>query len=174
MKSRACMLSVTALTLGSALAFATSSMAADLPQSGSFKIHSAFKGNDQMAQIGDKHFMGSGNAWAVTYNDAGSGLLHMGAALCAYTLDDMNGSFAISGRCAWGDADGDKIFTEWTGKGTDGVGNEGLNTITGGTGKFAGIQGQAPFQCKFLSPPQGPAACTQQFEYRLAATAANR
>ena len=172
MQPRTCLLS--ALVLGTGLALSAAAKSGDLPQSGSFKIHSAFKGNNQVAQIGDKHFMGSGNSWAVTYNDAGSGPLHMGSALCVYTLDDRSGSFAFGGYCAWGDADGDKIFTEWTGKGTDGAGSEGLNTITGGTGKFAGIKGKAPFQCKDINAAQNQASCTQQFEYSLAGAAASR
>lgn len=42
-----------------------------------------------------------------------------------------------------------------------------MNTITGGTGKFNGIQGRAPFHCKALND-KGQWTCTQQFEYQLA------
>ena len=42
----------------------------------------------------------------------------------------------------------------------------GSTRFTGGTGKFSGITGKAPFQCKALSG-QGHFGCTQQFEYRL-------
>jgi hypothetical protein len=46
----------------------------------------------------------------------------------------------------------------------------GMNKITGGTGKFKGIQGQAPFQCHSLDDePQ--VTCTQQFEYQFASGA---
>ena len=97
------MTSATALTLITAVAFASSAIAADLPQSGSVKIHSAFKVNNQAAEMGDKHFMGSFNAWAITYNDAGSGPLHMGTALCAGSFNDTNGSYD----------DGDRISSDW-------------------------------------------------------------
>ena len=160
--------SATALTLTTAIAFASSAIAADLPQSGSVKIHSAFKVNSQAAEMGDKHFMGSFNAWAITYNDAGSGPLHMGTALCAGSFNDTNGSYDDGGWCAWGDANGDKFFTVFTGKGTDNVGEQGTHTITGGTGKFAGIQGKGSFQCKDVNPSQSLTACTQQFDYSLA------
>ena len=166
-------LTATVFTLGAGLTFGAAAMAADLPKSGSFNIHSAWKVNDQVVQIWDKHIMGSGNGWGITYNDAGSGPLHMGSALCVDSYDDLNG-FAIGGRCAWGDSDGDKIFTEFTGKGVEGGGVEGLNTITGGTGKFAGIKGKAPFQCKNINPAQGQLACTQQFEYSLAGATTSR
>lgn len=117
--------------------------------------------------------MGSSSAWGITFNDAGSGPLHKGSALCVSSYDNLNG-FAIGGRCAWGDSDGDKIFTEWTGKETEGGPLEGLNTITGGTGKFAGVKGKAPFQCKNINPAPGQVVCTQQFEYSLAAPATSR
>ena len=42
-----------------------------------------------------------------------------------------------------------------------------MNNITSGTGKFDGIQGQAPFHCQFLND-QNRAMCTVQFEYQLA------
>src|SRR5689334_5548767 len=103
---------LSAFTLSTATFFGIAAMAADLPKSGSFNIHSAFKASDQVGQIGDKHLMGTSSAWGITYNDAGKGPLHMGSALCVSSYDDLNG-FAIGGRCAWGDSDGDKIFTEW-------------------------------------------------------------
>jgi hypothetical protein len=108
--------SATALMLTTAVAFASSAIAADLPQSGSVKIHSAFKVNSQAAEMGDKHFMGSFNAWAITYNDAGGGPLHMGTALCAGSFNDTNGSYDAGGWCASGDANGDKFFTVFTGR----------------------------------------------------------
>ena len=169
-----CIRLLSTITLGTGLTLAATAIAADLPQSGRFNIHSAWKLNDQVAQIGDKHFMGSGNAWGITYNDAGNGPLHMGSTLCANTFDIMNDFIVIGGRCAWGDTDGDKIFTEWSAKGTTRAGIEGLNTITGGTGKFDGIKGKAPVQCKGINPEQGQLTCNQQFEYSLAGEPARK
>jgi hypothetical protein len=65
-------------------------MSADLPQSGTIKVHSTFKGDSQAVDVGEKHVMGSGNLWGVTYNDAGSGPLHMGAWFCTYTFQTVN------------------------------------------------------------------------------------
>jgi hypothetical protein len=160
--------------LSAAVALAMPAIAADLPQSGTIKIHSTFKSNVQAVEVGKKHFMGSANAWAVTYNGAGSGPLHMEAALCTTTFDDINGSYVESGGlCAWGSAD--KIFIVWTGKGTDNVGEQGTGTIAGGTGKYAGIQGKFAYQCKDVQPyDQQLFACTQQFDYQLNAAAAAR
>ena len=176
MKSRTRLLSAMALSLGTGLAFGAAAMAADLPQSGTIKIHSTFKSNPQAVEVGKKHFMGSLIAWAVTYNDAGSGPLHLGAAMCTASFDDIDGSADYDGgRCAWGDAGGaDKFFIVWTGKGTDNVGSQGTGTITGGTGKYAGIQGKMAWQCKDVEPSQNLVACTQQFDYQLSAAASNR
>jgi hypothetical protein len=82
--------------------------------------------------------------------------------------NDTNGSYDDGGWCAWVDANGDKFFTVFTGRGTDNVGQQGTHTITGGTGKFAGIQGKGSYQCKDVNPSQSLTACTQQFDYSLA------
>jgi hypothetical protein len=52
----------------------------------------------------------------VTFNDAGSGPLHVGPVVCAYTLDTVGGAGTLQGACAWGDADCDKILTSYVGK----------------------------------------------------------
>ena len=165
---------LSAVTLGIAIFLGAAAMAADLSQSGTIKIHSTFKSNPQGVEVGKKHFMGSFIGWAVTYNDAGSGPLHMGAAMCTASFDDIDVSADYEGgRCAWGDAGGtDKFFIVWTGKGTDKVGAQGTGTITGGTGKYAGIQGKMVWRCKTVEPSQDLSACTQQFDYELNAAAA--
>jgi hypothetical protein len=108
------------------------------------------------------------------YNDAGSGPLHMEAAMCTASLDDINGSYVeAGGLCAWGSAD--KIYIVWSGKGTDNVCEQGTGTITGGTGKYAGMQGKFTYQCKAVERyDQQLFACTQQFDYQLNAAAATR
>jgi hypothetical protein len=169
------MLTATVFSLGAALAFGTPAKSADLPQSGTIKIHGNIKGNDQVVQVGEKHFMVSGNGWGVSYNDAGSGLVHMGAWFCTWTADDVNGSFTNGGACAFGDAGGaDKIFVGWSGKGTDNADEQGTGTITGGVGKYAGIEGKVVWQCKPVDAAQDLSACTQQFDYQLTSASAAR
>ena len=138
-----------------------------LPSSGTFKVHSGWKGIGETTKFGDNHNFGSGNFYGVTFNDAGSGPLHVGPAVCAYTFDTVGGAGTLQGACAWGDADGDKIITSYVGKVSTSGALDGMNKITGGTGKFDGIQGQAPFHCQFLND-QNQAMCTIQFEYQLA------
>ncbi len=59
-----------------------------------------------------------------------------------------------------------RSFGTYSGKISPSGAFDGVNKFTSGTGKFAGIQGQAPFQCRFLND-QSQATCAQQFEYRL-------
>ena len=80
-------LTLTAFSLGSALALGTPAKAADLPQSGAIEIHGAHKGSVQAVQVAEKHLMGFGNNWGVTYNESGSGPLHMGAEMCTFAFN---------------------------------------------------------------------------------------
>ena len=167
MRMRVCMLSIIALMLGIAPV-----MAADLPQSGSFKIHSGWKAVGETIQVAENHTFGTGNFWGVTYNESGGGPLHMGAVICSYDLEIISGAGTGQGSCTWGEANGDKIFTSYSGKFSSSGSFEGMNKITSGTGKFNGIQGEVPFQCRALND-KGQYTCTQEFHYSLAA-ASNR
>src|SRR2546425_7184484 len=87
---------------------------ADLPKSGSFTIHSGWKSIGEMTKLSDDHMYGVGSFWGVTYNDAGNGPLHTGPVVCPYTLEIIKGAGTSQGSCAWGDAEGDRIFTSWS------------------------------------------------------------
>jgi hypothetical protein len=107
---------VTVFSLGAAFALGTPAISADLPKEGTIKIHSNSYLNNQSVDVGEKHFMTSGNSWGVTYNDAGSGPLHMGAWFCDWTFHNVIDPLPIGGACAFGDAEGvDKIYIAWTG-----------------------------------------------------------
>src|SRR3989454_11854851 len=157
--------SVCLATLVLTLAAGTA-VAADLPKSGKFTIHSGWKAISQATQVADNHIILNASFWGVTYNDTGAGPLHMGAVSCSGAADLVSGAGPAKGYCAWGDADGDKIFTDYSGTVPKPGEVSGMNRITGGTGKFAGVQGTAPFQCQDLNT-SGQFTCKQQFEYRL-------
>jgi hypothetical protein len=170
------MLTATVFSIGVTLAFGTPAMSADLPQSGTIKVHSTFKGNGQEVEVGEKHVMGSGNGWGVTRNDAGSGPLHMGAWFCAFTYQTVTSPWQDGGTCSFGDAGGaDKIFITWSGTRAENEGGDhGTGAIIGGIGKYAGVQGKMTFQCKEVEPAQGLSACTQQFDYQLTSVSATK
>jgi hypothetical protein len=79
-------------------------------------VHSIYKANSQVVDVGEKHVMVSGNLWGVTYNDAGSGPLHVGAWFCTYAFENVSSPAQNGGACAFGDAGGaDKIYIVWSG-----------------------------------------------------------
>ena len=58
------------------------------------------------------------------------------------------------------------IFAEFTGAGTPDAQTSGINEITGGTGKYAGIHGNGPWMCKGAGA-NGEYQCVQRLDYRL-------
>jgi hypothetical protein len=59
----------------------------------------------------------------------------------------------IDGACVLADSDGDKIFSTFDTREVDASQPDmkcGTHTITGGTGKYAGITGKEPFACKAM------------------------
>ncbi|MSQ60627.1 MAG: hypothetical protein EXR36_13540 [Betaproteobacteria bacterium] len=111
--------------------------------------------------VADKHMQGHGTAIGTSFNDKGSGPLHQGPATCFYTFFVANGAPKNKGFCTFGDEDGDRLFTDWHGNGAEGV-----NSIVGGTGKYAGIQGSGTWKSRDVGP-NGQHLTTQRFEYRL-------
>lgn len=157
---------ITLMTGVSSAAFLTTLSAQELPKSGTFTVHTGWKTTGETVQADESRIYGHGNFWGVIFNDKGSGPLHGGPVICPYTLEILNGVLSAQGKCSWSDVDGDKIFTDWSGSMPPNTQFDGLNQITGGTGKYAGIQGKVPFQCVALNG-NGQWACTQQFKYRL-------
>jgi hypothetical protein len=140
-------------------------MADQLPKSGTISYHTAWKDVGDAQTVADKRMQGAGSVMGATFNDKGSGPLHRGPATCYYTFFAVDGNGKTKGYCTFSDADGDRIFTDFTGTTTpDGKGT-GINEIAGGTGKYAGIQGRGPWNCQYASANQS--TCTQQLEYRL-------
>jgi len=146
-------------------AFCTAASAQQLPKSGSINFHTGWKYVADAMSPADKHVLGRGNATGVTFNDKGSGPLHLGPANCFEAFSGVDGRGKGKGFCAFGDQDGDRVFTDFTGNfGPDGA--SGTNEIVGGTGKYAGIQGSGPWKCK-MSGANGELQCAQRLDYRL-------
>ena len=152
----------------SSVSFATvciSAGAQQLPKSGSISFHTGWKDTAEAVEVADKQVQGHGIDVGVTFNDKGSGPLHLGAANCFYVFALANGAGPNKGYCAFGDADGDRIFTDFTGTiAPDGA--NGTNVISGGTGKYTGITGSGPWKCK-LAAAHGELQCAQRLDYKL-------
>ena len=106
--------------------------------------------------------------WSVVFGD---NLLRLKAGMCPYISEQIGNIVSANGGCAWNDGGGDQIFTEFKGKLdiTTGKYVGESQTITGGTGKFTGIQGDIPHECEGVdsTAPGTQGTCVQHFSYRL-------
>ncbi len=139
----------------------------NLPKSGSINWHTGWKFTGEVMTVAEGHMEGHGKAIGTSFNNNGTGPLHMGAAECVVAFFLINGSGSNVGYCSFGDADGDRIFTQFTGKvGLPNGYDEGTNVISGGTGKYAGISGSGSWKCKGVGS-NGGSQCTQRLNHRL-------
>ena len=145
--------------------FATALGAQQLPKSGSFDTQTGWKATGDAFEVADKRMLGGGSVMGMIFNLKGSGPLHAGPATCFYTFSVVEGSVKNKGYCAFGDADGDLIFTYFHGANAT-EGTEGINNIVGGTGKYTGIQGSGTWKSKDVGT-KGHHYTRQHFEYRL-------
>ena len=137
--------------------------AENLPRSGSISIHSIFKGGTPIKFNDDySHYTAAG----VTFNAAGSGLLHMGKAACSYANFMRQEINKGAGFCTLEDKDGDSIFFQYAGTGTAKGEVNGVNEIIGGTGKFEGISGGGSYSCTHTDK-KSEFPCTEKFDYQL-------
>jgi hypothetical protein len=146
--------------------FCTATNAQQLPKSGSINFHTGGKDTVAAIEVADKRMQGQGLYSGTTFNDKGEGPLHLGPANCSYVFVVVDGNGRNKGYCTFSDADGDRIFTDFTGTlPPDGQAN-GINEIVGGTGKYVGIQGNGPWKCKYAGR-NGELPCAQRLDYRL-------
>jgi hypothetical protein len=93
----------------------------------------------------------------VFFNDAPGGFLDKTTWACPLVSDSVNGiHVADHGYCIATDKDGDKAFAIWQSKGAAPGSGAGAGKFTGGTGKYAGLQGQYNF--RFTGIGNTPAA----------------
>ena len=148
------------------VAFCATANAADLPKTGTINWHTGFMVVGDAVTVAEGHMQGHGKVIGSTFNNNGSGPLHLGGAECFYTFFSIDGKGTNQGYCAFGDADGDRIFTDFTGKVGLPDGDEGINVIAGGTGKYAGISGSGPWKCN-PAGTNGGLQCRQSLDYKL-------
>jgi hypothetical protein len=141
--------------------------AEELPKSGTISTHTGWKVVAEPISVADKIVQGHGSVVGVSFNDNGSGPLHGGPAICFFTFFARDGGDVSKGYCAFGDVDGDRIFTDWDGT-NNGTTNQGINRIVGGTGKYKGITGSGPWKISDTgSLAAGASHTKQQFNYKL-------
>ena len=133
-----------------------------LPKSGSISWHTGWRSVGEALEVAKGRVEGHGSVIGTSFNDKGSGPLHRGPAECVYTFLTLDGVGPSKGYCAFGDADGDRIFTDWTGEGSSGT-----NVIVGGTGKYSGITGSGPWTGSAPTGTHGGWVTMQRLDYKL-------
>ena len=120
---------------------------------------------DDIAPQADGWAVGGGKAVGALFNNNGSGPLHEGRALCAAVSMVTPEGASNKGNCYFGDQDGDRIYTSFTGDLAKGAG---INTIIGGSGKYAGITGSGPWECDWPGPADnGSFNCRNSLAYEI-------
>ena len=102
-------------------------------------------------------------AIGTTQNMKGEKMLDKMSARCTALSVDSGAKKYIDGACVLADADGDKIFSTFDTRDVDKSQpsmNCGTHIITGGTGKYAGITGSAPFACNAMPAVAGAGGYT--------------
>ena len=147
--------------------FAVGAYAAEpLAKNGTGTLHSGFRGVGTTTPTADKRLYWMGSFWGVSFNDEGKGLFHHAVWNCPAISDIYDNTIHTKGSCAVTDTDGDRIFGDWTGKGPVGGEFAGEVTISGGTGKYAGMQGNWDFHCLGVGTDD-QLYCQQKYTYKL-------
>jgi len=146
------------------LAVFASGWSAELPKQGTFTATYTVAGTTPAS------YDTGGGKWAyifdsrlITINDAGSGLFNNMSGHCIGS--GMVGS--LTGYCLFADIDGDK-FVELINRAPGAP--KGAGTLTGGTGKYKGIEGSLEFQDAPLAdtaPGQGNHIGKKKGSYKL-------
>jgi hypothetical protein len=143
--------------------FCAGVLARDFPKSGSFKIQSISKAGAPV-KFNDDYTHNT--ATGLTFNEKGSGPLHLGKVACSISSLSRKDIERVIGFCNFEDKDGDSIFVQYAGKGNAKGEFNGMNDIVGGTGKFEGISGSGPVACSNTNK-KGEFPCAQKFDYQL-------
>jgi hypothetical protein len=144
----------------------TTATGQQLPKSGTIIVHTGFKTSGEVVEVAQKHPQGHGSSVGVSYNEQAGGPLDGGPVACFWTFFVIDSGAKSKGYCAFGDPDGDRIFVDWSGAASQDGSDEGVAELAGGTGKYAGIQGNGEWKCKVVGP-NGQENCTQRFNYRF-------
>jgi len=138
---------VLALILGIALLVAFGMEAkAQIPKEGTISDTWAFTGTFKALAMGQERLQMTYEVMGVIIGDTSEDLFHNASFRCLGALHAVKGEFNDdSGLCVCTLLDGDQIFSTYKATGKVGVRAKVTQTIVGGTGKLAGIQGNGEF-----------------------------
>jgi hypothetical protein len=128
------------------LAFAQAAVAGGpLPREGTAVYVTYYVGRPlasvDMAEAGSQ---GVSELVGVARNTSGQAIFDNLSVRCLIYRDSTSGRPRYNGSCTETDVDGDRIFTTF---------DSTVHTLVGGTGKYKGITGSAPYTVNVLKPP---------------------
>ena len=114
------------------------------------KASAAWVGQGRFVPTGSTTVFFVGVFSGILFVDNDQGALNTAKILCPGTLEvDVNGGKQHGeGRCVMSPNATDQVFAKWSCSGTHQVECKGPFTLTGGTGRFAGITGQGDFRLR--------------------------
>ncbi len=114
----------------------------------SANLRSGWKLAGDELSILQNHNLLPNTGFGVWFNDVRGGFLDGSSWIFGSTYDVINGHGNELGYCVGTDGDGDQIFTSLSSEGPkDGADIVGLHKITGGTGKYLGVEGDITARC---------------------------
>lgn len=143
----------TRLAFMSALLLAPlSAQAADMPKQGTDSYTTIYVTTaSNTMKLGDRTVTNYDISGA-TRNDNGGPMFNNMSARCLGMVEVVGSDSTNRGTCVDMDADGDQVFSTYEAKG-----NAGAHTFVGGTGKYAGISGTAPYTRQAVKTSDGRA-----------------
>jgi len=123
------------------LATGASALAADAAA----RVVAAVRGQGVFFEIGEHRALYMGALQGTFYVETGSDALDGSAIVCpvSFVIEGVAPGFTAEGHCTIARAEEHKVYARWTCAGTVLQGCAGRLTLTGGTGRFAGISGEA-------------------------------
>lgn len=143
--------------------FSASLNAETFAKSGTIHVQSIFKAAAPTKFNSD---YSHNTAAGVTFNQKGSGLLHLGKVACSISSFARNKINKQIGFCTFEDKDGDNIFVQYAGDSNENSEFNATSAIIGGTGKFEGIRGVGTAACA-NTDNKGEFPCTEKIDYQL-------
>ena len=112
-------------------------------------------------ETGENRALFLGAVHGVLYVESGADTLDGATIVCpaSFSIDALSPAYTADGYCTIGRSDTDKVFARWNCQGAWSKGCRGRLTISGGTGRFAGITGEGELvmrlgRAEFIEPPR--------------------
>ena len=117
---------------------------AQIPKEGTISFKFGYSGTSKSLAMGQERLQMTYEVMGVIIGDTSEDLFHNTSFRCLGSMHAVKGEFNDeSGFCVCTRLDGDQIFLTYKATGKVGVSAKETQTIVGGTGKLAGIQGNA-------------------------------